>query len=449
MAKLGTSLQDTVQFLEEHWYKKTGLITALIVTLVIVTTLLIAAEAKGWVLISALILSVLLVCAAWWISSCPKKSAKNKVGFLVSIACDDDSESKKIREDFLIPLRQLIKSGKTGSAFQFMELPQHLAKKVLEPDDAQSIRLRSRASFMLFGRVRLRTIDGQDHHIVDLNGIVAHKPVPDYVSQTLAREFSELLPRKVNISTENDLFSFQFTSEWAATVAKYIIGISAACSGDFVYAETLYKDALDQLQDKDHNFPIYEKLIERLPTRISELYEARAMVAHKAWVSNHDPSHIEELGNHLQKVEEIRKTTVPMILHLRSIHKFLKHRDVEGAISILRVIKDTNDALWNYNMAFLNAYKENLKLAIRHYRQAARHIVPPEIIAQVESFMCWVLQEEPTKVQISYCLGFFNWKIKGDKIQAKKDFTKFINTCGTEQFTKERELANQWIRDLE
>lgn len=449
MTTFSANLQDLIQFTEKHWFEKTGLVIALVLTMVVVATLLTTGQAVWWVTILVLIIFALLVSLTWWISRRAPRTPRNKVGFLVGIACDGDEEGKKLREDFLIPLRQLIKSGKTGSAFHFMELPQHLAKTIIEQDDAQSVRLRSRAHFILYGRIRLRTIEGKEHHVIDLEGMVAHKPIPDHVSQSIAREFSELLPRKVRISTENDLLTFQFTSEWAAAVAKYIIGIAAACSGDLAYAEILYTDALGQLKDKDPAFPIFQKLTERLPTRISELYEAKALSAHQAWVADHDPSHIEELGTYLLNVDESRKDTVQSVLNIRAIHAFLKDRDVDSAIMYLKAIKDKNNGLWHYNMAFLNGYTGDLKSAIRHYRQATMHFVPADVIAQVESFMCWVLQQEPDKYQISYCLGFFNWKIKGDKIQARNDFTDFINTSDKEQFSREIELAQQWLGEIE
>ena len=401
-----------------------------------------------WVTILALIFVAFIVSLIWWISRRPPKTPKNKVGFLVGIACDRDDESKKLREDFVIPLRQLIKSGKTGSAFHFMELAQHLARDIIEQDDAQSARLQSRANFLLFGRVRLRPINGQEHHIIDLNGIVSHKPVPDHISQSLAQEFSELFPMKVRISTENDLLSFQFTSEWAAVVAKYIIGIAAACSGDLAYAETLYNDALVQLKQKDQGFPIYQKLNKRLPIRISELYEAKAMVAYQAWVVDPMPSQIEEMGTNLQKAVPSRRDTIPSVLILRAIYVFLKERDARSAMRFLKAIKERNNGLWHYNIAFLYGYVGDLRLAIRHYKEAIKHDVNADVLSQVEEFMCRALQQEPNKFQICYCLGFFNWKAKGDKLQAKKDLTDFVNAGEVAVFKKEKEVAQQWLREL-
>jgi tetratricopeptide (TPR) repeat protein len=439
---------ENVRFIEKHWFEKTGLFFALITTIALMLMLLTTLNAVWWVTIIVLALSIALVTMAWIISKSPPKTQKNKIGFLISIACDGDEESKKLRDDFVIPLRQLVKSGKTGSAFHFMELPQHLARSLIEKDDAQSIRSRSRAHFMLFGRVRLRELEGQKHHVIDLDSMVTHEAVTKEASQLLAKEFLELMPRKITIPTENDLLSFQFTSEWAAIVAKYVIGIAAALSGDLEYAETLYKDTLKQLHGKDPKFPIYQKLTTRIPIRISELDEAKAIATHKAWTINHDPTLIDELGEHLKSVEKSRQETVIAVLHLTAIHEFLKSRDANQAIKTLNKIKDTNNAQWHYNMAFLEGYIGNLKSATRHYRQATKLDFSSDVIAQVEDFICWVLQQEPNMYQLNYCLGFFNWKTKGDRIQAKKDFTKFIDEGSADQYKKERELTQKWLTEI-
>ena len=355
------NLNDCVQFFKRYWFEQIGLVVLLIVISVTTATLLIQGKAPWRVIIFVIALFDLFVYLAWWFSRKLTRTPKNKVGFLVSISCENDTESRKLREDFIVPLRQFMKGGEAGNVFHFIELPQYIANGIVEKDDADALRRRCRGHFMLYGRVRLRTINGQDHHYIELDGIVAHKPIPNPVSQMLAREFTELLPNKVLLPTKNDLFSFQFTSEWAATVAKYIIGLAAAYSGDLDYAEKLYTNAEEQLQSQVSNFPIYKLLMERLPTRKSELYEVRAMVALKSWGRDHDPNHIYGLGEYLLKVDKSRRQTVPIILHLRAIHAFLGNRDVDGAIKILKRINAKNDGLWHCNMAFLLAYGGTLR----------------------------------------------------------------------------------------
>lgn len=449
MAKIN-DIQGIVKFLEKQWFEKTGLIAALVIIIAGEAYLLTDGKAQWWIFVLTLFLSAVFVTIAWWFSRLPPKTPKGKIGFLLSIVCTNDKEGEKLREDFVIPLRRLIKSGKTGNSFHFMELPEHLAKKIIEPDDAQSLRIRSRAHFILYGRVRLRTLEGVEHHIIDIDGLVAHKPISNDVSQAIAQEFSELLPRKVHFPTENDLLSFQFTSEWTEIVAKYIIGIAAAYSGDLNYAENLYTDVLERLHRNRSNatFPVYMKLTERIPNRISALYESRAFETYEEWTNTHDHSLVKQLGTFLEKIEVSRKE-LPGNLYLQAVYAVLKSQDADQAIAFLKKSRYQSNGTWHYNMAFLYGYKKDMKSAIRHYRQAITFQVMPKIITQIEDFMCWIIQQEPEKYQLNYCLGFFNWKAKGDKIQAAKDFQAFLDAGDKGEFLKERELTCQWLKELE
>jgi len=441
-----SSLHAIAQFLETQWFKKAGLIASIIVAVSGELIWLANVNAAWWVTLTITLGTALIITLSWLGSRRPTRTKKDKIGFLVSIACSDDLEAKKLREDFVIPLRSLIKSGRTGGAFHFIELPKHLADTVLDADDAQAVRVRSRAHFMLYGRVRLRTIDGADHHVIDLEGLVAHKPVPDHLQELLSHEFTELLPRRVQLTTDNDLLAFQFTSEWADIVAKYIIGIAAALSGDLVYAENLYTDAAGRLNGKDARFPAYAKLAERIPLRLSELYEARARVAYDRWSVDHDVNHIIDLGKFLARVEESRKAN-PAILNLLAIYKLLAENDAEAALEYLRSSKETQNAVWHYNIAFLLAYSGDLKSAIRYYRKGTQYELDPNGIAQIEDFICWVIEQQPDRYQLEYCLGFFNWKVKGDVLQAKKDLQSFLDHCDDNSFQKEKELAIRWLEE--
>ena len=140
------------------------------------------------------------------------------------------------------------------------------------------------------------------------------------------------------------------------------------------------------------------------------------------------------------------------MLLLNAVYEFARNRDTVKALKYLKKIKgaaqgsaDSNVVgTWNYNMAFLSAYKGNLNVASRHYRKAAMVVVEPDIINQVESFLCWFLEQEPEKYQLHYCLGFFNWKTKGDVDRAKKDFDKFLAARREGEFEKEKELVEKW-----
>ncbi|MEI6882652.1 MAG: hypothetical protein WCK82_15130, partial [Bacteroidota bacterium] len=317
-----------VQFLERHWFEKSGLVAALIATFVTMEGILAAAAVGIWQNVLIVLVFLLAVTTAWCLSQRLPRTKKGCVGFLVSLTCEDDDESRRLRSDFIVPLQKLLKSGNAGGVFQFIELPFHHARTVIDQDDAERVRRITKAHFMLYGQVRKRIVNGVEAHFLDFDGIVAHKPIPETMRKQFSAEFGELLPRRVQIPVENDLLSFQITTEWAGVVTKYIIGIAAAMSGDIEYAEQLYKDAQDSLKAKGLDFIVYRILAERLPIRISELHIARAQATYEAWQIDRDPEKIDQLGEYLKFAIETGATIKPGVHLLNAIQVFLKSRDV-------------------------------------------------------------------------------------------------------------------------
>ncbi len=418
--------REIADFFEKSWFEKKGLAAALIVCAPTFPLLLGHAGIGGAALGTVVVWGA--VSGLWYWTRQPETTPEGKIGFVISISCSDDGESKKLQEDFVRPLRDLLKSGRTGYVFHAIEIPQHIASRIQDVEAAQTLRIKCKAHFVIYGRVRLREISGKEVHILDLEGIVAHQPVPESVGNLLAREFSELMPRKIQIEKENDLLAFQFTSEWADLVSRYIIGLAAEISGDWDYAETLFRDARNRLHGKSTNFPIYQKLKDRLPLRISELSLARARVSYDKWAETKDSSFLLQCERHLGTLvkthQEDRGT-----LNLRAILAFVLKRDVEQSIALLKRVKAIGQPLWHLNMAFLLGYKGELKNAIRHYRLAANSEADPETLTQVEDFIVWVLECEPEKYQLHYCLGFFNWQLKGDPERAIHDLNDYLLTC--------------------
>ena len=372
--------KDLIFLINNYWYERVGLITAYLLSLTILIPALLISEARIENSIIIILLTIIVITIIWWYTKRPPRTPKNKIGFLVSIACSSEEELTKVREDFSIPLQQLLRSGKAGKAFEFIEIPQHIAKTVIELDDAQRLRLNCRAKFILYGRVRIRKFNDQLRHFVDLGSIVAHKPIPETVQKSFASEFYNLFPHRVSIPTEGDIFGFEFTSEWTGIVTKYIIGLATLYSGDLGYAERLFQDVKRDLTTRDSTFPIFNKLQRTLPIRISQIQETKAVIAHHSWVDTHEQRFVDQLGNALEQIDENRKGSAPMI-NLLAIYSFLSDRNVDKALALLRKLEDQDIGgeifigTWHYNMAFLLGYKEDLKGAIRQYREAIKFCV--------------------------------------------------------------------------
>jgi hypothetical protein len=437
-----------IELAERNWHKPSGLIFCIGAAILFEIVLLNSLDTKIFVSIIIYVISLFIVSAAWFYSNRYPKTANGKVGFVVSIECSSEEENLRIKEDFTDTLRRLLKNGTLGGTFHFIEIPQHLAAKIKDNDDATNLKVKTKAHFVIYGRVRLRPIDGKDCHVLELEGLVAHKQLPQEISNQLANEFRELFPRRVRIPTENDLLSFNFTSEWTECVAVYIIGIASALSIDLVYAEQLFRDVEKKLKGTTTDFPIFEKLRQRLPIRFAEINKFRALVSLRVWRKQHSQEALSQFSENINKIPEGVNDDYDTLL-LRGIEAFLLHRDMKTALSCVNKCKKYDDPIWHFNLAFLNAYNEELVKAIRQYRICANYEIQPITLTEVEDFLVWILQEEPNKYQFHYCLGFFNWKIKGDILQARDDFNKFLKCCNKGEFEKEKELTIKWIEKIE
>lgn len=434
---------------EKSWPLKKGLFFFLLFIVLFQILLFDFLELGRTYKIIFLILSILASVLVWLYTRRLPRTKKNKVGFVVSLYCEDDKELKKVKEDFIKSLRKLIIEGKTGHTFQFIEVPPYIACKVVDVDEAQKLRIKTKSHFLIYGEVKIRNIDGKDQHYMELNGLVAHRIIKDDEKAKLSIEFRELLPKSVIIPQENDLFSFKFTSEIAEIVAKYIIGIAAAVSGELDYAESLQREVSDKINSSKSKFDLFEKLKERIPIRICEINEGRANHCATKWVETHKQEYIDNLGKYLQQIESDIYGT-PRMYTLYAIYYFLNNHDIEKSFEWLNKInKENRDATWYCNTAFLNAYQEDLRTAARHYRKCAELIPVTSIISQVEDFLLLISKREPDKFQLYFCLGYFNWKVKGDKLQASKDFRKFIGNDNIEKFPNEKQLVGQWLIELE
>lgn len=432
---------------QRHWHKPIGLIFTIAAAIFFEIILLKSINAPGIAVVIVYSVTAIFSIIAWFYSNRMPKTPKGKVGFVVCIQCSDEEEEKIIREDFVKTLRKLLKGGKLGRTFHFIEIPKHISQSINDIDDAYTLKSRTKSHFLIFGRVRLRVLGGKECHIVELDGIVSHKPLAKEISDQIAKEFGELFPRRLQISTENDLLSLNFTSDWTECVAKYIIGIASACSSDINYAEHLYRDVEKKLEGIKTDFPIFAKLKERLPKRFSEIYIARSKAYLVSWRDNKDEESLSQFFLNLKKISSVLADSYDVLL-LRGVEAFLDGRRIKDAIEYTKKCNRYDDPIWHFNLAFLRAYENDLKKSIRQYRICANYDVFPLTLSEVEDFIVWILEEEPDKYQYHYCLGFFNWKIKGDLHQSVHDFEKFLKNIKNGEFVTEKALALKWVSEI-
>lgn len=388
--------------------------------------------------------------ALWYLATRIPKHKKGTVGFGIAITYEKAEQAVRLRADFVDRLERLLRTHTAIYEFDVIEFPQHIAGRLRTREAGFELLRRARGHYLIVGHARSRIINAQPHHVLELDGFVRHSHVEQSVSDQLAKEFREVLPRSLMIAEENDLFSFQFTAQWIDTGARYIVGIAALISGDLEYAEQLFKGLESDFAAMGGNpIPSVVAIRNRLPHRLAEVYKERIRRLGMAYQLKRDPSYLRESEAWLEKLEEYDASHYSSLLH-KAICAFVLRRDVPGARRALDKCKAVSDPTWRYSVAFLDAYEGDLDSAYRQYKRAFREVPSdPSVPIQTEEFMHLVLDEEPERGQLYYCLGLINERVKNDLAAAKRDYEQFLMSTSESEYPKAHKLVRGWIGKID
>ena len=154
---------------------------------------------------------------------------------------------------------------------------------------------------------------------------------------------------------------------------------------------------------------------------------------------------MDKIDGYLAKLDEIAPNSYRGHL-LRAVQHFVK-REIGKAISVIRKCKDISggDVTWRYSYAFLLAYRNDLQQAIQQYKLAFAGSCQDHIVAETEEFMLWVLDQEPDKFQLHFCLGYINSEAKDDDILALEEYGAFLahSNVAEKRFKLARGIAEQ------
>lgn len=389
-------------------------------------------------------------CVAIWIyTNQTQKASKGKVGFAIGIKTDNPDQQLKIKRDFVEALKELLNKSKHRYSFDFIEIQDHIIEKIDSPDAATKILYDLNCAFMIYGKARTVTLKSQTQHVLNLEGVVAHKPIASEISKSFSKEFADLFPRRLMISSEGDLFHFEFTASWVNVVSKYIIGIAALLSGDVEYAQELFESLQVTLREGKAELPVSIKIRERLPNRLREVYLIRARMHYEDWKRTKDVSDMEKMKPFLDSLDRISPTNADGRI-LRSMWYFVVSRDTVKAKAECLKTKSKLNVTWRYNLAFLLAYEGDLEKSSKEYKLASRGFIPyPSFIFEIVEFILWVLDTEPDRKQLYFCLGMIYYYVIEDYALALQDFEKFLEETSSTQFIVQRAKAENIISEIQ
>ena len=333
-----------------------------------------------------------------------------------------------------------------------MVFPEQIARTIVTPDDAHQLLVRSKCTCVIYGTAKKRNIGNVEAQILDLEGIVSHKPIPEGQSKSLGQDFRAALPKTIHIMKEVEFLALPVTAQFLAICARYVVGISALLSDDLLNACRLLKEAQDSLQALDSivakGTPNISAIRSKIPDLLAEALRRRMALAYDNYVKRRNRASLESCEPLLDELEIYRPDDYSLHLQ-RAICAFVLRRDFATAHAELDKCRHNRDAAWRYSKGFLLAYQGDLDGAWKYYRQAFRYPSHENNIPiHVEEFIQLVLEQEPDKVQLYYVLGLINKMAKRDIYAARKDFEVFLEVTNDDSFTRQRILARKWLGEI-
>lgn len=186
----------------------------------------------------------------------------------------------------------------------------------------------------------------------------------------------------------------------------------------------------------------------QLTARVANLLVLDGLNATNLRFTKKPPNYLKDMRRFLDVVQEIDPSHYGGHL-LKGIYLFLSSRDIESAKKEIRKAKNSRDAAWLWSSAFLDAYDGRVEDAHKTYQRAFRGLVSDNTALQVETFIVDVLNFEPDKIQLWYCLGMINYFYKEDWQSARNDFQNFCEKAeSTGRFTKSVEFAKKYLLEI-
>lgn len=444
-------IKEVISYIKARWHRKSTLLILILFSSLVLLWIFSGIDFQAITIekVGIGLIILLTIGGIWIFTNLTPRASKGKIGFAVGIRTDGEEQYVKIKRDFIEALRALLYNSKYRYSFHFIEVPDRILEKIHSPSDASKVLHSLECAFMIYGKARTVNLNGQLQHFINLEGVVAHKPVASEISKSFSKEFADLLPRKLMFSSEGDLFHFEFTASLVNVVSKYIIGVAALLSGDVAYAQELFESLNAYLKENKSNLPVIVKLKDRLPSRLRDVYLIRSTILYESWKKTKRIEYIEKMTPYLDAMDLIFPDN-PEARVFRSMWHFIIARDVAKAKNVCVRGKNKQDIAWRYNYAFLFAYEGNLERASKEYKQAFKgYFSEPSFIFDIVDWILWVLNQEPDKTQLYFCLGLIYYYAVGDYSLAFEEFGKFLELSDLSLYAAQRNEAGILLKEIQ
>src|SRR5262245_48464277 len=197
---------------------------------------------------------------------------------------ENEPQREKLTADFLYCLNSRLAEVPITPRFALVTLPQYIASRVQTTEAAKKMVAAMKCHILIYGRTRVRSINKENTNVLELHTAVAHKEIPQPVSDAFAKEMGELfLPAKVHTPTDNDVVVFELTAQCVNFAAQYFIALASFLSRDFQYAVAVLENLDKELGSSNINLNQIAELKKRVPVNISAIRSDQAKECYRKW----------------------------------------------------------------------------------------------------------------------------------------------------------------------
>lgn len=354
------------------------------------------------------------------------RNRKNKVGIIIAIYSENESERQKLKADFISKLKKDLQQEGILNFSEVIFLKNHFSSQIKESNNPraklETINKKIKAHFYVWGDVKKRP-DGDEgeRYFINFQGYVVHKPISQDLSKVISIDFSKVLPKEVNFLEKRSFKGFEASATIVHLAAKYIIGIAAFVSQDPQLALELHNGLKDQF-NAFRPLPLHlQDIRNRIPLLISD---------EMLWIAkwHYENNRINETKLFLEKSLSENNNNYGTWL-FKAIIEFLVDKNIDEALKSIKKAEQyaKNTFEWRYSKAFLYFWKEDYQKALELCQKIKRQSYLNELITleEVRKFNLNLLSKTNPKAQLYFWIGFLSYFKRHNLGDALQDFENF------------------------
>lgn len=354
------------------------------------------------------------------------RNKKNKVGIVIAIYSENETERQKLKADFISKLKKDLQQEGILNFSEVIFLKNHFSNQIKESDnprtELETINKKIKAHFYVWGDVKKRP-DGDEgeKYFINFQGYVVHKPISQNLSQVISIDFSKVLPKEVNFLEKRSFKGFEASATIVHLAAKYIIGIAAFVSQDPQLALKLHNGLKDQFNAFRPLPPHLQDIRNRIPLLISD---------ELLWIAkwHFENNRIDEMKSFLDKSLSENNNNYGAWL-FKAMIEFIIDKNIDEAIKSVKKAEQyaKNTFEWRYSKAFLYFWKEDYQNALKLCQKIKQqsYSTEPITLEEVRKFNLNLLSNANPKTQLYFWIGFLSYFKSGNLGYALQDFENF------------------------